>query len=130
MAFKNYILHYVQFCSSTSEPDVYSGKLGRYSPSRSSPSNIVAITDSNVSSPNETIEYYDSDEDLPIYERISANKRRLYSVEDIASILLNPNLDSSSVVCKKVPTSICESVSFIIDLKSLENQDDILSDDL
>jgi hypothetical protein len=67
---------------------------------------------------------------LPIYERISANKRRLYSVEDIASILLNPNLDSSSVVCKKVPTSICERVSFIMDIKSLENQDDILSDDL
>ena len=39
-------------------------------------------------------------------------------------------IHSSPVTCKKVPTSICESVLFIISLNSLDNKDDILSDDL
>ena len=48
----------------------------------------------------------------------------------IVHTLLHPDIHSSPVTCKKVPTSICESVSFIISLNSLDNKDDILSDDL
>ena len=76
------------------------------------------------------IEYYEDDPDLPIFERISPNRKQLYSVEDIVHILLHPDIHSSPVTCKKVPTSICESVSFIISFNSLDNKDDILSDDL
>ena len=57
-------------------------------------------------------------------------RSRLYSVEDIVQILLHPALQSSNICCRRVPTSISESVSFVIDLNSLDNKDDILSDDL
>ena len=49
------------------------------------------------------IEYYEDDPDLPIFERISPNRKRLYSVEDIVHTLLHPDIHSSPVTCKKVP---------------------------
>ena len=74
-------------------------------------------------------EYYNS---LPILERIIYSKKRLYSVEDIVKVLLHPDLRSSPYITTKVPTSISESVSFVIDLDKLENKDDVhvLSDEI
>lgn len=54
----------------------------------------------------------------------------MYKVEDIVKLLLHPNLQSSQYACTKVPTSISESASFIIDLDQLESKEDILSDDM
>ena len=54
----------------------------------------------------------------------------MYSVEEIVRILLNPSLKSSKFLCSKVPTSISEGVSFVVDLNSLENTDDLSSDDM
>ncbi len=54
----------------------------------------------------------------------------MYGVEDIVKLLLHPNLNTSRYVCTKVPTSISESVSFIVDLDQLESQKDVLSDDM
>ena len=75
-------------------------------------------------------EYYCADPDLPIFERIHASRKRLYSVQDVAQILLSPSLLSSKFVCSKIPTSICENVSFIIHLDRLEDKKDVLSDDM
>jgi len=74
--------------------------------------------------------YYGDDHDLPILERICHTRKRLYSVEEIVRILLNPSLKSSKFLCSKVPTSISEGVSFVVDLNSLENADDLSSDDM
>ena len=68
--------------------------------------------------------------DLPILERIGHTRKRLYSVEDIARLLLHPSLKSSKFVCSKVPTSISEGVAFVIDLNSLEDRDDLSADDM
>jgi len=72
--------------------------------------------------------YYNDDKELPILERISKEKKRLYSVEDIAKLLLNPKLKSSKFVTNKVPTMICSSVSFVVDLDSLDAKEDIMSE--
>ena len=64
---------------------------------------------------------------LPILERIVPSRKRLYSVEDIVKLLLHPDL---RYITTKVPTSISESVSFLIDLDKLDNKDDVLSDDM
>ena len=75
-------------------------------------------------------EYYCADPDLPIFERIRASRKRLYSVQDVAQILLSPSLLSSKFICSKVPTSICDNVSFVIHLDRLEDKRDVLSDDM
>ena len=74
--------------------------------------------------------YYGDDSDLPILERISHTRKRLYGVEEIVQLLLHPSLKSSKFICSKVPTSIYEGISFVVDLKSLENPDDLSSDDM
>ena len=73
--------------------------------------------------------YYDDDQSLPILERIAPSRRRLYAAEDIAWLLTDPSVKTSKIVCTKVPTFIQESVSFIVNLDSLENPDDVLADD-
>lgn len=75
-------------------------------------------------------EYYNGDPSLPILERIAPNRKRLYSVEDIARLLLHPMLKSSKLTCTKVPASICGNVSLVVNLDGLDNPDDVLSDDM
>lgn len=77
-----------------------------------------------------TPSYYNGNKDFPVLEKISIRRKRIYSVEDIARILLNPLLKSSKFVATKVPTSISESVSFVVHLDSLEAQEDIVADDM
>lgn len=36
--------------------------------------------------------YYNGDKDMPILERINKEKKRVYTIEDIVKLLLNPNL--------------------------------------
>ncbi len=75
-------------------------------------------------------EYYRADPELPIFERISPSRKRLYSVEDIVKRLLQPSLQSSKFISSKVPTSICENVAFVVDLDRLDDKADVLSDDM
>ena len=75
-------------------------------------------------------EYYNDDLSLPILERIGLSRRRVYTVEDIVQILLNPKLPSSKFICTEVPTLIHESVSFVVDVEQLDNVDDVLADDM
>ena len=75
-------------------------------------------------------QYYSNDPGMPIFERIPPSRKRLYSVECIVRLLLHPQLQSSKFISAKVPTSISESVSFLVDLDRLENRDDILADDM
>lgn len=75
-------------------------------------------------------EYYCADPDLPIFERIHASRKRLYSIKDVAQLLLSPSLLSSKFVCSKVSTSICENISFVIHLDRLDDKRDVLSDDM
>lgn len=58
------------------------------------------------------------------------DKKRVYSIEDVVRILLNPMLDTSGVLCSKVPTSISGNMSFVVDTSKLEHKDDILADDM
>ena len=67
-------------------------------------------------------EFYNDDPSLPVFERIATNKKRLYSVEDIVQLLLHPALQSSNICCRRVPTSISESVSFVIVFNSQQRQ--------
>ena len=74
--------------------------------------------------------YYNGDKGLPILEKIQLHRKRLYSVEDVARILLHPLMKSSKFVAIKVPTSISESVSFVVNLDCLDAHEDVLADDM
>ena len=74
--------------------------------------------------------YYNGDKGLPILERIQLHRKRLYSVKDVARILLHPLMKSSKFVAIKVPTSISESVSFVVNLDCLDAHEDVLPDDM
>ena len=67
-------------------------------------------------------EYYE-DHQLPIYEHIPMDKKRVYSFENVVRILLNPKLDTSGVLCSKVTTSISGNISFVVDTSKLEHKD-------
>lgn len=75
-------------------------------------------------------EYYNSDSNLPILERITLSRNCVYTIEDIIRILLHPNLHSSQFICTNVPVSICESISLVIDLDQLDDKNDVLADDM
>ena len=74
--------------------------------------------------------YYMNDKSLPMLEHIPSHKKRLYPIEDIVHLLLFPDLDKSGFVCSKVPTSIHQSVSFVVNLGQLDNHKDVLADDM
>ena len=67
---------------------------------------------------------------LPILEQIPYTKKRVCPVEDIIRLLLHPSLNSSKFSCSKVPSSVFKGASFVVDLDSLQNIDDISADDL
>ena len=71
---------------------------------------------------------YLNDKELPVFERIPAYRKRLYTAEDIVQLLLFPSLQASDFTCSKVPTSINENVSFIVNLSHLEDQKDVVAD--
>ena len=75
-------------------------------------------------------EYYEGDFGLPIFQRIPPGLKRLFTVEQIIRILMNPLLKNSGRICTAQPTSICENVSFIVDVTQLDHPDDLLSDDM
>ena len=74
--------------------------------------------------------YYDDDEELPVYERLSSKSKRLYSPEQLLKILLKTDLQSSNVLCNKVPTSVSSSAVFVVDVKKLDDPNDLLCDDM
>jgi len=74
--------------------------------------------------------YYNNDEAMPILEKLPMERKRLYSVDDIIKLLLHPNIKSSEFVATKVPTMICNSLSFLVNLDHLDAPEDILSDDM
>ena len=79
---------------------------------------------------SEKPEYFQDNPDLPIFERISTTRKRLYSVEDVTRILLSPSLRSSDFVCTKVPITVNENIAFIVNLDKLDDRKDVLSDDM
>lgn len=72
---------------------------------------------------------YDGDIDLPIFEHIPADRRRLYSAEDILRIIFKSRKNSQRV-CHKVPTIVNKNVVFLVDTSCLEDASDLLSDDM
>lgn len=71
-------------------------------------------------------EYYDNNKKLPILERISHEKRHDL-VHNIISLLLHPNLQSSTFACSTVTTFVSDNVSFV---DSLDDSRDVLADDM
>ena len=68
---------------------------------------------------------------MPIFERIPPSRKRLYSIEDIVRLLLHPPaLQVSRFISACVSTSVCESVTFVVNVDHIENQDDVLADDM
>jgi len=63
-------------------------------------------------------------------ERLRKDKKRLYSVEDIVRLLLNPKLKLSKFVANKVPATISSSMSFVVNLDNLDAKEDTLCDDM
>ena len=59
----------------------------------------------------------------------SSKSKRLYSPEQLLKILLNSNLQSSNVLCGKVPTSVSSNVVFVVDVNKLDDPNDLLCDD-
>jgi len=77
-----------------------------------------------------TPSYYNGDKEIPILGRILQRRKRIYSVEDITRILLHPSLKSSKFIATKVPTSISESMSFVVNLDCLKAHEDVVADDM
>lgn len=71
---------------------------------------FIAMCYISVCSDENLPDYYDNDKDLPVYEWLSSRSRRLYSPEQLLKFLLNAKLQSSNVLCGKVPTSVSKSV--------------------
>jgi len=75
--------------------------------------------------------YYNNDKEMPIFGKtIHKDKKRLYSVEDIVRLLLNPKLKSSRFVANKVPATVSSSMSFVIKLDNLDAKEDTLCSDM
>ena len=75
-------------------------------------------------------DYYDNDEELPVYERLSSKSKRLYSPEQLLKIILNSDLQSSNVLCGKVPSSVSSNVVFVVGVNKLDDANDLLCDDM
>ena len=67
---------------------------------------------------------------LSAFQRIPLGVKRLFIVEHIICILMNPLLKNSHRLCTAQPTSICGNGSFIVDVTQLDHPDDLLSDDM
>lgn len=87
---------------------------------------VKTCADSSTSSSDEEIEYYGGNESLPIFKR--GLKGNTLTAVDITQHLLFT--DKNDVICSVVPTNIQHNAVFLIDNASLENVEDLKSDDL
>ena len=74
-------------------------------------------------------EPYDGDVNLPVFSRIHAGQKRLFTVEDTVKCLLHPRLNEN-YICKQVPISISHNACFIVDGSKLGDPDDVKCDDM
>ena len=74
-------------------------------------------------------EYYEGDTELPIFSRLSMERKRLFTVKDIVMCLLHPSLNKK-YLCQKVPIHITKNVSFLIDTDKLGDARDLDCDDM
>ena len=74
-------------------------------------------------------EYYEGDVGLPIFVRISQNRKRIFSTEDIVTVILWPTLERK-YTCKRVPVAVSHNVCFLVNTEELSDPQDILSDDM
>ena len=70
--------------------------------------------------------YYESDTGLPIFTCLSSPKKRIFTISDLVTCLLH----DKRFFCHKVPTQISSNVAFTIDMSSLDNSEDIESDEM
>ena len=78
----------------------------------------------------EFTEYYEEDRGLPIFRHIPVNTKRVFTVEQIVKTLLDPKLEQSGKVCRKLPVSISHNVVFIVDVSKLDDPNDVNCDDM
>ena len=71
------------------------------------------------------MEYYHGNISLPVY----GHPRRGYNCEEIVHILLDP-VFTDGLLSTTHPVSVEHNVSFVIDLNSLSNPNDVRADDL
>ena len=74
--------------------------------------------------------FYGDGINLSMLEWVCRTRKCIYSIEDIVQILLHLSFKSSKFICSKVPTSISEGASFLVDLNSIENKRDLSADDM
>lgn len=72
-----------------------------------------------------SVEYYQENTRLPVY----GHPRRGYNSEEIVHILLDP-IFADRLLSTTHPTSVEHNVSFVIDVGSLSNPNDVRADDL
>ena len=70
--------------------------------------------------------YYNEDCALPVYRWNEPNQH--YSITDLAKALIGGNV-SKDKVCSKQPVHICHNVSFVVDVQSLDDPQDIRADE-
>lgn len=73
----------------------------------------------------DSVEYYHENINLPVY----GHPKHGYNCEEIVHILLNPVFEKD-LLCTTHPVSVEHNVSFVIDLNSLSNPNDVRADDL
>ena len=70
------------------------------------------------------IDYYHENKSLPVY----GYPKRGYSIETIVDILLSP-IFNEELLCTAQPISVMNNISFVVDLSSLSNPNDVRADD-
>lgn len=73
-------------------------------------------------------DYCDSDEDFPVYEWLSSMSKQF--TEQLLKILLNSDLQSSNVLCGKVPIIVSSSFVYVVDVTKLDDPNDLLGDNM
>lgn len=66
---------------------------------------------------------------MPIFCHVLSSAKRNFKVADIVSCILHPH-HNKRYLCHKVPTLISSNMAFIVDTSSLDNFEDICSDDM
>ena len=72
-----------------------------------------------------SVEFYDGNPQLPVF----GHPNKGYSSEQIVHILLDQSIDDQ-LICSTNPVYVHHNVSFIVDLSTLKNPNDVRADDL
>ena len=74
-------------------------------------------------------ELYEGDAGLPVFSRLTSQRKHLFTIQDVATCILHPK-HNPAYFCRKVPTHVNSNVSFLVDTNQFDDPGDIDSDDM